>query len=80
VQVDCRVNVWHEGPQTEHYEYWLTYDAQGIASGASDWLTLYPQNRPDSVWLPVRQREIPSFWQGELDMDTIEAIIPLEEE
>ena len=77
VQVDCQLNVWAGGGLTKYYEYWVSYGPDGVAFAPSGWVTQRP-DRPDSAWMPLRHLQIDAFWDGQLDLETIEAIIPIE--
>ena len=37
------------------------------------------KKRPDSGWVPKRQRAVSDYWDGELDVDNLDTIIPLED-
>ena len=85
IQITSQIKAWSDSAaHTLYYKYNVLYNASGLAhnSVSSDWLD-HPsaptnEKKPDSVWDPVEQTSIDSFWNGELDYDTIATIIPLD--
>jgi len=66
-----------------YYKYNVTYGTDGkVNIGITgNWLEhpSAPDNykSPDSAWFPNKQTRVGSFWNGELNYDNIEDIIPL---
>ena len=84
IEITCEIKS-QTGSEEEllYYKYYVTYTTSGKTDPSVEgtWLEhpSAPENKkkPDSVWYPEKQTDVDSFWNGQLNYNTIKSIIPL---